>query len=66
MKVAQKIETNFKETEMESVHVRESNSEVLVFIDRNVGDRLHALEEAAKILAREIIRERGNPSRPSW
>lgn len=51
---------------MESVHVRESNSEVLVFIDRNVGDRLHALEEAAKILAREIIRERGNPSRPSW
>lgn len=48
---------------MEQVHVRESNSEVLIFIDRNVGDRLNALEEAVRILQREVIRERTNPGR---
>ncbi len=52
---------------MESVHVREANSEVLIFIDRNVGDKLHALEEAVRILQREVIRERTyidrNPNR---
>ncbi len=48
---------------MEQVHVRESFSEVLVFIDRNTGNRLNALEEAAKILAREVIREQINSQR---
>lgn len=48
---------------MESVHVRESNSEVLVFIDRNMGSRLNALKEAAKIIQREVVREELNPDR---
>jgi hypothetical protein len=43
---------------MEQVHVKESNSEVLVFIDRNMGDRINALEEATRILQREVIREK--------
>lgn len=47
---------------MEQVHVREANSEVLVFIDRNMGSRLNALREAAKIIEREVIREASNPS----
>ena len=43
---------------MEQIQVKEAYSEVLVFIDRNVGSRINALEEAYKILGREIIRER--------
>lgn len=46
---------------MEQVHVREANSEVLVFIDRNMGNRLNALREAAKIIQREVLREEANP-----
>lgn len=45
---------------MESVHVRESNSEVLIFIDRNMGDRIHALEEAIRILRVEVVREQNH------
>lgn len=48
---------------MESVHVRESNSEVLVFIDKNMGSRLNALREAAKIIQREVVREESDPGR---
>lgn len=55
---------------MEQVYVREANSEVLVLIDKNMGNRLNALMEAEKILAREIIREktayeRLNPNGPT-
>lgn len=49
---------------MEQVHVREANSEVLIFIDRNVGSRLLALEEATRILQREVLRERTKLSNP--
>lgn len=45
---------------MEQVHVQEANSEVLVFLDRNMGDRLNALEEAIRVLRVEVIRERSN------
>ncbi len=51
---------------MEQVHVREANSEVLVFIDRNMGDRLHALEEAGKIILRETLRERDRIRRENY
>jgi hypothetical protein len=43
---------------MESVHVKEANSEVLIFLDKNLGCKLFALEEASKAIQREIIRER--------
>ncbi len=42
---------------MEQVHVKESNSEILIFIDRNMGDKLNALKEGVRILQREVIRE---------
>lgn len=41
---------------MDQIHVREGNSEVLVYIDRYLPTKLLALQEAAKILQREIIR----------
>lgn len=54
---------------MEQVKVREANGEVLVFLDRHMGDRLHALQEASKIIQREIIREQSglgsSPDRPT-
>ncbi len=45
---------------MEQVHVKESYSEILIFIDRNCGDRANALEEGVKILQRELIRAKIN------
>lgn len=41
---------------MEQISVREVNSEILIFLDRNLPDRLSALREAVKILQREVIR----------
>lgn len=43
-----------------NVRVREVNSEVLVFIDRNMPDELSALREAAKILQREVLYRESN------
>lgn len=51
---------------MDQIHVRESNSEVLVFIDRNMGDRLNAIREAAKILSREVTRLEANINRGTY
>lgn len=48
---------------MEQIQVREARSEVLIFLDRHLPDRLTALEEAVRILQREVIRERTNPNR---
>lgn len=42
---------------MEQVHVKEANGEVLVFLDKHYSTALAALEEAAKSIQREIIRE---------
>lgn len=50
---------------MEQVYIKESNSEVLICIDRNMGDKEHALEEAAKILQRELLRVKAN-GHNSW
>ena len=51
---------------MEQVYVREAFSEVLVCIDRNMGDKLHALEEAGKIILRETLRERDRIRRDTY
>lgn len=51
---------------MEQVQVREAFSEVLVYIDRNMGDKLHALEEASKIILRETLRERDRIRRDAY
>ena len=48
---------------MEQVHIRESRSEILVFLDKHMPDRLSALQEAARIIQREVIREQSNPDR---
>ncbi len=42
---------------MESIKIRETNSEILIFLDRNMPTRLSALEEAIRILKVEAIRE---------
>ena len=43
---------------MEQVYVKEANGEVWIALDKNMGSRLAALEEAVKVLQREVIRER--------
>lgn len=48
---------------MEQISVKEVNSEILIFLDRNFPDTLSALREAAKILQREIIRYETNPNK---
>ena len=48
---------NKKRVELGGITVREVNSEILIFLDNNRSTRLDALREAAKILAREVIRE---------
>lgn len=45
---------------MEQVKVSEVNSEVLIFLDKNHSTRLAALEEASRIIQREVIREHNN------
>lgn len=51
-----------KEIIVEQIHVKEVNSEILIFLDYNHSTRLSALEEGARILQREVLRERANPS----
>lgn len=52
---------------MEQVYIQEANSEILVMLDKHFSTRLSALEEAAKILAREVLREQAHPSgNPHW
>ena len=48
---------------MGQVHIREGRSEVLIFIDKHMPDRLSALKEAARILQVEVVREELNPDR---
>lgn len=40
------------------ISVREANGEVVVFIGRNAPTKLAALEEASRMIQREIIREK--------
>lgn len=51
---------------MESITVREVNSEVNVWLDYNYSTRLAALEAAAKILQREVIREQMRQQRSDY
>lgn len=48
---------------MNQVYIQESRKEVLVVLDKHYPDKLTAMEEATKILQREVIRERTNPNR---
>jgi len=48
---------------MEQIYVKEARSEILICLNRHMPDRLTALEEAAKVLQREVLRERSNPDR---
>lgn len=52
---------------MESVHIKESNSEILIFLDYNYSTKLAALQEGMKALQREVIRHetyyRAHPDR---
>ncbi len=51
---------------IESITVREVNSEVNVWLDYNYSTRLAALEAAAKVLQREVLREQTNIKRDSY
>lgn len=44
-----------------NVQVREVNSEVLIFIDKNMPTELAALKEATKILQREVLYLESHP-----
>lgn len=48
---------------MEQIYVQEARSEILICLNRHMSDRLSALEEAAKALQREVLREKSNPNR---
>ncbi len=51
---------------MESITVREVNSEVNVWLDYNYSTRLAALEAAAKVLQREVLREQARSARETY
>lgn len=51
---------------MEMVYVKEANGEVWVDLGRHVGDRLIALEEAEKAIAREKLRERAKRAKDNY
>ena len=46
---------------MEQVHIREVNGEIIIFLDRHYSTQLAALQEAVKVLQREVIRRESNP-----
>lgn len=46
-----------------AVKIREVNSEVLVFLDKNCPDELTAIREAAKILQREVLYRESHPDK---
>lgn len=46
-----------------AIKIREVNSEVLVFLDRNCPDELSAIREAAKILQREVLYRETHPDK---
>lgn len=48
---------------MDSFKVREGNSEVIVFLDHHYSSDTEAIQEASKILKREVIYRELNPSK---
>ena len=51
---------------MNQIYTREACSEVLVCLDKNMGSRLCAIEEAIRILQKEAIRERTYSSHSAY
>lgn len=47
----------------DEISVREVNAEINIFLGRHMPDRLSALQEAEKILAREVLREKARCTR---
>lgn len=45
-----------------AIKVREVNSEILIFLDKNFPNEISALREAAKILEREVIYRESHPN----
>lgn len=48
---------------MDSFKVREGNSEIIVFLDHHYSSETEALQEASKILKREVTYRELNPSK---
>lgn len=46
-----------------AIKIREVNSEILVFLDKNCPDELSAIREAAKILQREVMYREAHPDK---
>lgn len=46
----------------EAVYIKEANSEVLVVIHKHCNTRLETLEEAAKVIQREVLRLQTEPT----
>ncbi len=51
---------------MESVYIKEVNKEIWIDLGRNHPTKLSALEEAARILQREVIREKSRIDRDTY
>ncbi len=51
---------------MESVYVKEVNKELWIDLGRNHPTKLSALQEAARILQREVIREQSRIDRDNY
>lgn len=50
-----------------AIKIREVRSEVLVFLDKNFPDELSAMQEAVKILQREVLYYEAHPNKHvSW
>lgn len=49
---------------MDQVLVREGRSEIIIYTDRHFPDELSALQEAARILQREVVKREFDRSNP--
>ena len=47
---------------MNNIIVREGNSEIIIFLNKYYSTDTHALQEAYKILKREVLYREANPS----
>lgn len=47
---------------MGKIYVREGNSEIIIFLDKHYSTDTHALQEASKILQREVVYRESHPN----
>lgn len=47
-----------------AIKIREVNSEVLVFLDKNCPDELSAMREAIRLLQKEVLYAETNSNKP--